>query len=106
MSHGRQHTPDQEALPCQSQEGLGSEVIENGLPRLHRFAGLANVNVIKKVSRRSPSADMVQLYVKFQFQVKPLSTGISSSRTKKNSSKNACMDPPRYVLSLESLAQV
>ena len=54
----------------------------------------------------SPSAYMVRLYVNVQFQVKPLSTGISSSRTKKKSSKNACMDPPRYVPSLESLAQV
>ena len=54
----------------------------------------------------SPSADMVRLYVNVQFQVKPLSTGISSSRTKKNSSKNACIDHTRYVPSLESLAQV
>ena len=35
---------------------------------------------------------MVWLYVNDQFQVKPLSTGTSSSWTKKNSSQNASMD--------------
>ena len=40
-----------------------------------------------KITITSPSADMVRLYVNFQFQVKPLSTGTSSSRTKKNSPK-------------------
>ena len=35
------------------------------------------------LNQTSPSADMVRLYVNVQFQVKPLSTGTSSSRTKK-----------------------
>ena len=36
-----------------------------------------------KNAKTSPSADMVRLYVNVQFQVKPLSTGTSSSQTKK-----------------------
>ena len=37
----------------------------------------------KYINITSPSADMVRLYVNVQFQVKPLSTGTSSSQTKK-----------------------
>ena len=38
---------------------------------------------------------MVRLYVNVQFQVKPLSTGTSSSQTKKNVLKNTSMGPPK-----------
>ena len=54
----------------------------------------------------SPSAYMVRLYVNVQFQVKPLSTGTSSSQTKKSFLKNTSMAPPRCVPSLESIARV
>ena len=36
----------------------------------------------QKQKQTSPSAYMVQLYVNVQFQVKPLTTGTSSSQTK------------------------
>ena len=49
---------------------------------------------------------MVRQYVNVQFQVKPLSTGTSSSRTKYDFSKMLAWTPPRCVPSLESLAQV
>ena len=48
---------------------------------------------------------MVRQYVNVQFQVKPLSTGTSSSQTKKNFLKNTSMCPPRCVPSLESIAR-
>ncbi len=41
---------------------------------------------------------MVQLYVNVQFQVKPLSTGTSSSRTKKKFPKNSLMDHPKVCI--------
>ena len=59
-----------------------------------------------KQDRTSPSADMVRLNVNVQFQVKPLSTGASSSRTKFFFSKMLVWTPSRCVPSLESLAQV
>ena len=43
----------------------------------------------------SPSADMVRLYVNVQFQVKPLSTGTSSSRTQKKISPKRLYEPPQ-----------
>ena len=46
-----------------------------------------------ELTNTSPSADMVQLCVNVQFQVKPLSTGTSSSQTQKKFSKNVCMVP-------------
>ena len=58
------------------------------------------------IKTRNPSADMVRLCVNIQFQVKPLSTGTRLSQTKIIFFKNACVDPPRCVPSLESLAQV
>ena len=54
----------------------------------------------------SPSADMIRLYVNVQFQVKPLITGTSLSRTKKNSPKMFGWTTPTCVQSLESLALV
>ena len=43
----------------------------------------ANPTLCKHTTITSPSAYMVRLYVNVQFKVKPLSTGTSSSRTKK-----------------------
>ena len=50
---------------------------------------------------------MVRLYVNVQFQVKQLSTGTSSSRTKKKIPQKILeLIPPRCVPSFKSLAQV
>ena len=70
------------------------------------FQNVRDCTYFLKINNTSLSADMVWLYVNVQFQVKPLIIGASLSQTKKKFSKNVCMDPPRCVPSLESLAQV
>ena len=62
------------------------------------------LNVTTQHILTSPSAYMVRLYVNVQFQVKPLSTGISSSRTKKFFwQKMIVWTPSRCVPSCKSL---
>ena len=61
----------------------------------------------KKIFKTSSSADMVRLYVNVQFQVKPLSTGTSSSQTKKFFlQKMLERTLSKCVPSFKSLAQV
>ena len=51
----------------------------------------------------SPSADMIRLYVNVQFQVKPLSTGTSSSQTKKKFPQKCLYGTPQGVYQVWSL---
>ncbi len=62
---------------------------------------------IMNLKKTSPSAYMVRLYLNVQFQVKPLSTGTSSSQTKKKKTQKMFgWTTPTCVQSLESVAQV
>jgi len=54
-----------------------------------KFGEASSKGTRTKLVITSPSADMVRLYINVQFQVNPLSTGTSSSRTKKNFPKNS-----------------
>ena len=58
-----------------------------------------------KKNRTSSSADMVRLHVNVQFQVKSLSTGKSSSQTKKKFPKNSCIDTPKACAKFSRLQQ-
>ena len=60
--------------------------------------------IFSKKEKTSPSADMVRLYVNVQFKVKPLSTGTSSSRTKKKAPKKLEWTPPKFGVSSTSLS--
>ena len=77
--------------PPPPSHGMSHLMLDPPLPPLSHHENI----FLRRTEKTSPSAYMVRLYVNVQFQVKPLSTGISSSRTKKKIFQKCLHGPPK-----------